>query len=225
MGQIRRGFLWVIALINLPLAAQSSSFTIAVSDPIPQTMQGRARDFPEPIPGGGAPYPIFIYRERTGANRDFARGVNRSFANRGSCRRLLPAGSLRGECIERERLRPVSDSRWRADCAAERNSREFLRPSAGTRLRKPGRVFSANDTLPPGFLMNTLRRLVAAPTAAGTYGFTLHARNTLEAKTTNREYLFTVDGPVSLRAKLPNGFVDSAHSAPLVALGGTAPYT
>ena len=46
--------------------------------------------------------------------------------------------------------------------------------------------------------MNTLRRLVAAPTAAGTYGFTLHARNTLEAKTTNREYLFTVDGPVSL---------------------------
>jgi len=73
--------------------------------------------------------------------------------------------------------------------------------------------------------MNTFRRLVGATTAAGTYGFTLHARNTLEAKTTNREYLFTVDGPVSLRAKLPNGFVDSAHSASLVALGGTAPYT
>lgn len=72
--------LLVIALINLPLAAQFSSFTIAATDPILQTTQGRVLDFPVPVRGGVAPYRFFIAGELTepaGISLDASTGVLR----------------------------------------------------------------------------------------------------------------------------------------------------
>ena len=222
--------LLVFALINLPLAAQFSSFTMAATDPILQTTQGRVLDFPVPIRGGVAPYRFFITGDSivpTGIALDATTGVLRIAAP--------TVGYFRVEACAVDASKATACAPYLIRVGA---------PSAAAPIVLPnGRVgnfydralegasgnqveFSvASGALPSGVLLNTFGRLVGAPLAAGAYGFTLRARDTVEGEITSREYLFTIDGPVFVTLTLPNGFLDTAFSAPLAAFGGTAPYT
>ncbi len=221
--------LLALALINLPLAAQFSSFTIAATDPILQTTQGRVLDYPVPVRGGVAPYRFSIAGDAAvpaGIAVDATTGVLRIAASNGGFFRLEVCAtdvSKATACAPYlirvgvpNAVPPIVLPNGRVGNFYDR----ALEGASGNQVE-----FSvASGALPPGVLLNTFGRLVGAPTASGAYGFTLRARDTIEGETTTREYLFTVDGPVFVTWTLPNGFLDTAYSAPLAAFGGTGPY-
>ena len=222
--------LLVLALINLPLAAQFSSFTIAATDPILQTTQGRVLDFPVPVRGGVAPYRFFIAGELTvpaGISLDASTGVLRISAP--------TVGYFRLEVCAADVSKATACAPYLVRVGAPNATAPIVLPNGrvGNFYDRALEGASGNQvefsvasgTLPPGVVLNTYGRLVGAPITAGAYGFTLRARDTVESETTNREYLFTVDGPALVSSTLPNGFLDTAYSAPLAAFGGTGPYT
>jgi len=222
--------LLALALINLPLAAQFSSFTIAPTDPILQTTQGRVLDYPVPVRGGVAPYRFFIAGDLTvpaGIALDATTGVlrigapNVGFSRLEVCAIDLSKATACAPYLIRvgapNAVAPIALPNGRVGNFYDR----VLEGSSGNQVE-----FSvASGALPPGVLLNTFGRLVGAPITSGAYGFTLRARDTIEGESTSREYLFTIDDPVFVTATLPNGFLDTAYSAPLATFGGTAPYT
>jgi uncharacterized protein (TIGR03437 family) len=210
--------------------AQFSSFSIAGTDPVLQTVQGRAIEFPVPVRGGVAPYRFYIAGDTTvpaGISLSTTTGVLRvaaptigffrlelcaqDVAKATACARYLvrvgPAGGPGPIVLPNGRVNNYFD---RAMEGASGNQVEFA---------------VGDGALPPGVTLNTFGRIVGTPLMPGAYGFTLRARDTIEGETTIREYLWTVDGPVIQTATLPNGFLDTAYSAPLAAAGGTGPYT
>ncbi len=222
--------LLALALFPLPLAAQFSSFTIAATDPILQTTQGRSLDFSVPVRGGVAPYRFFISGDVTvppGISLDANTGVLRIAAPTVGYFRLelCAADVSKATACAPYLIRvgvpnapsPIVLPNGRVGNFYDR----ALEGASGNQVE-----FSvASGALPPGVLLNTFGRLVGAPIASGAYGFTLRARDTVEGETTTREYLFTVDGPIFVTSTLPNGFLDTPYSAPLAAFGGTAPYS
>lgn len=223
-------FLLALALASGPLAAQFTSFSIAGTDPVLQTVQGRVLDFPVPVRGGVAPYRFSIAGETTvpaGITLDAATGVLRIAA--------LNVGYFRLELCAQDVSKASVCAPYLVRVAAPGNPAPIVLPNGRVNnfFDRAMEGASGNQVefsigsgaLPPGVILNTFGRIVGTPLNSGAYGFTLRARDTLEGETTIREYLWTVDGPVFQSAALPNGFLDTAYTAPLAAAGGTGPYT
>ncbi len=223
-------FLLVLALAYGPLMAQFSSFSIAGTDPVLQTVQGRVLDFPVPVRGGVAPYRFSIAGDTTvpaGITLDAATGVLRITAP--------TIGYFRLELCAQDASRATVCAPYLVRVGSPGGPAPIVLPNGRVNNYFDRAVEGASGNqvefsvgsggLPPGVTLNTFGRIVGTPLAPGSYGFTLRARDTLEGEITIREYLWTIDGPSLQTAALPNGFLDTAYSAPLAAAGGTGPYT
>jgi len=223
-------FLLALALACGPLMAQFSSFSIAGTDPVLQTVQGRVVDFPVPVRGGVAPYRFYIAGDTTvptGISLNTATGVLRVAAPN--------VGYFRLELCAEDVSKATVCAPYLVRVAAPGNPAPIVLPNGRVNnyFDRAMEGASGNQVefsigsgaLPQGVILNTFGRIVGTPVVPGSYGFTLRARDTLEGETTIREYLWTVDGPSLQTAALPNGFLDTAYSAPLAAVGGTGPYT
>jgi uncharacterized protein (TIGR03437 family) len=219
-----------LALACGPLTAQFSSFSIAGTDPVLQAVQGRVLEFPVPVRGGVAPYRFFIAGDTTvpaGISLGASSGVLRVAAgNVGYFRVEVCAEDVSKATVCATYLVRVASPGSAAPIvlASGRVNNFYdrlMEGAAGNQVE----ISVGSGALPPGVNLNTFGRIVGTPLAPGAYGFTLRARDTLEGETTIREYLWTIDGPALQTLSLPNGFLDTAYSAPLAAAGGTGPYT
>jgi len=86
----------------------------------------------------------------------------------------------------------------------------------------------SSGALPPGLTLDPPGLLHGAPTATGTYRFTITATYFLSLCSGSREYTITITAPPSTitinPATLPNGAMGAAYSQTLAATGGKAPY-
>jgi uncharacterized protein with beta-barrel porin domain len=97
-----------------------------------------------------------------------------------------------------------------------------------------------SGSLPPGLTLDLGGTLTGTPTAAGYYGFKIHAESalppphfgpsptaTFPVGGITQDYMIDIDpAPVSVSpSSLPQGRVGEAYSATVTASGGTAPYT
>lgn len=219
-----------LALAYGPLMAQFGSFSIAGTDPALQTVQGRVLEFPVPVLGGVAPYRFYIAGDTTvpaGISVGAASGVLRVAAlNVGNFRVEVCAEDVSKATVCATYLVRVAGPGSPAPIVlpAGRVNNFFDRAMEGASGNQV--EFSvAGGALPPGVNLNTFGRIVGTPLVPGPYGFTLRARDTIEGDVTIREYLWTIAGPVLQTLSLPNGFLDTAYSAPLAGVGGTGPYS
>lgn len=218
-----------LALACWPLMAQFGSFSIAGTDPVLQTVQGRVLDFSVPVQGGVAPYRFYIAGDTT-----VPAGISVG-ASSGVLRVAAPnLGYFRVEVCAEDVAKATVCATYLVRVAAPGSPAPIVLP-AGRVNNFYDRVMEGasgnqvefsvgSGALPPGVNLNTFGRIVGTPIAPGAYGFTLRARDTIEGDVTIREYLWTVAGPVLQTLSLPNGFLDTTYSAPMAAVGGTGPY-
>ena len=90
----------------------------------------------------------------------------------------------------------------------------------------PPYTWSETGNFPPGLTLNSSGTITGTPTAAGSYTFTLTAKDSRQLTATRTVTLVVAAGAVTITtaSPLPAGTVGQSYSALLAATGGTPPY-